>query len=225
MEFDEKWSECMSALQPGEWKQIYFGTGTEMFVTPCADCKTEVVKQWKPKKNIVFKCKECREKEKSSSLKNQISELTKLRRTEDAKRIITRQFGSLEGYEKPFRLIGKKLNTPGWFQSTNEVLAAAELIRCKIKAVHQAKIRRWKADFVLPELKVVLEIDGGYHKMKPGQHQQEEIRDAGILSKLGLSWDVIRIDEHLIQDNLQDLVPTIKRIIAKKRKFRKASVE
>jgi very-short-patch-repair endonuclease len=220
--FRDKVNDLAKKLKPGEWKRLYGSGGTAMWVTSCAGGCGKGVTSWAKKENLRFLCVECREKEKEKDKEviNELSKLNALRRLEIAKQHIEKMYGGISGYLEAFEKVAKKLNTPGWFQSSNEILAAVELIRSKVKARHQVKMGKWKADFVLPELKVVLEIDGGFHKQKD-RKEADRIKDLAILASLGPEWEVVRISDDLIKQNLCMLVQAIKETVKERKRVRK----
>ena len=119
---------------------------------------------------------------------------------------------NINDYEKAICSVKNHLNTPGWFQSTEEIMTALELVRNGIKAHHQVSIFEYTVDFVLPELKVALEIDCPLFHGKDKQKQQS-IRDEAITNKLGDGWQVVRISTENINTNITRLIPAIKGVL------------
>lgn len=79
------------------------------------------------------------------------------------------------------------------YASMPEALAAILMISCGLKIIPQAKIfkdKRSAVDFVLPDHKTVIEIDGElFHSDEEKQWQ----RDYSIQRALGTSWTVLHI--------------------------------
>lgn len=74
--------------------------------------------------------------------------------------------------------------------SAYEALAAIILVHNRIYAKMQYKVGKYQVDFLLPDLLVVLEIDGEYHK----HHKKyDSVRDKFIKKELGPHWEIIRI--------------------------------
>ena len=67
-------------------------------------------------------------------------------------------------------------------------------------------------DFVLPEMKVILEIDGKLYHGKE-KKQYETIRDELICEKFGEEWELIRIDTENINTNVTRLLPAINAVL------------
>jgi very-short-patch-repair endonuclease len=79
---------------------------------------------------------------------------------------------------------------------------------------------RYRVDFVLPEKKVVLEVDGTlYHSKGNGD------RDGLIILALGPGWEMVRITDALINRDIVRLVPAIDEIIEYRKIIRKKSRE
>jgi len=126
---------------------------------------------------------------------------------------------SITNYEKAYAVVKKYINRDGWFQSTEEIMTALELVRRKIKVRHQVQISKYSADFLLPDLKVVLEIDGKpFHGVE--RAEKEKKRDEFTVQQLGEGWEVIRIDTEYINTNVTRLVPAIKAILESRRKLK-----
>lgn len=204
-----------------KYKQIGYGVGNKTFLVPCVVCGGDVV-SWHKNPPRKYKCQKCRklEREANKEKRMPLRAMQAERRMEIAVEFLESKC-ILDEYEGALKIVGKHLHTTGWFQSSNEILVALELIRCGIKIRHQVKMGKWKVDFVIPELKVVLEVDGElYHP--PTERDKEKIRDMSIVSNLGPGWEVIRIKDHLIKKNLQKLLPAIKSVKRGRERVRKS---
>lgn len=116
------------------------------------------------------------------------------------------------------------IKQPGKFDSSDEMLAAMELLRNRIHVKVQYKINRRRVDFLIPELHVALEIDGAIHRFKI---QKDSEREVEIMNKLrkehGGEWEVIRIPTSLIEKNITKLVPAIKILYKARQSLRKGN--
>ena len=84
------------------------------------------------------------------------------------------------------------------FDSSYEVLTAIVLVHNRIYSKMQQKVGKYQVDFVLPDLMVVLEIDGERRKQRK---DYDSVRDKAIKKELGPYWEIIRIPtEHLDKD-------------------------
>lgn len=202
--------------------QVSGGLGNEMYRTTCHVCGGPVY-TWVKRQTIKFKCKECREREREAKKeRNSPLRMMEAERRLDIAIEYLESKGILQDYSKALDIISDYLYRPGWFQSSNEILVALELIRQGLKVRHQVKYGRWKVDFVIPEWKVILEVDGVlYHKGE--RKEKDKIRDAAIIAHLGPEWEIIRISEDMLKKNIQKLVPAIKRIIRERARLRKSN--
>ena len=99
---------------------------------------------------------------------------------------------------------------PDKIDSSYEALAAIVLVHNRIHAKMQHKVGNYQVDFLLPELFVVLEIDGERHKHRKGY---DTARDKEIKKTLGEYWEVIRIGTELLDQNAKKLPEAIHKII------------
>ena len=117
-------------------------------------------------------------------------------------------------------------NDPFKFQSSDEMITAIELVKKRVHSKVQFKIGRRRVDFLLPDLKVALEIDGALHRFKIGKDSEREIEVMNNLKeKIGGNWEVIRIPTDLIEKNIVRLVPAIKALYNKRQELRKENGE
>lgn len=109
------------------------------------------------------------------------------------------------------------------FQSSAEMMAAMELLRKRVKTKVQHKILKYRVDFYLPELKIILEIDGKLHDFR---QKKDSNRDVAILAELNANdkgWEITRIPTKYLEENLSQLVPAILALKKEKQKLRRAN--
>lgn len=99
---------------------------------------------------------------------------------------------------------------PDKYDSADEVVAAIILVENRIVTKMQYKIGKYQVDFLLPELGVVLEIDGERHRHRKTYDSK---RDAYIKQQLGYGWDIIRIKTDYIEKNARQLVNAINAVV------------
>jgi very-short-patch-repair endonuclease len=104
------------------------------------------------------------------------------------------------------------------FDSAHEIVAAVILIHNEVRTKTQYKVGAYRVDFYLPELKIVLEIDGERHRHKK-QHDNE--RDIFIRKELGSDHEIIRVKTERIEENAELLVEAIKSIKEERQELRK----
>lgn len=119
--------------------------------------------------------------------------------------------------EAAFAVLGFARENPNKFSSAYEMIAAMVLINNRIKVKTQFKVAEYRVDFLLPELKVALEIDGGMHEYKLYKDNERDIK---IRSVLGNEWEIVRIKAEYIEENAKRLVDAIKAIRNEKKKIR-----
>ncbi|MBC1230538.1 DUF559 domain-containing protein [Listeria booriae] len=112
-------------------------------------------------------------------------------------------------------------NDSNKFDSAHEVMACIELLRNGVKVQAQQKIGRKRVDFILPDLKVVLEIDGGLHRFKVGKDSERDVFILNTLNKDDSGWEIIRIPTKLIGVNIRQLLPAIKALYKERQDLRK----
>lgn len=162
----------------------------------CKDCRAELVRQTREEGNLISTDK------KEKKLKNAIKRISKVT--------------NISAYENAIRLVKKNLNKPGWYQSTEEIMVALELVRRGVKAHHQVKIFDYSVDFILPDMKVALEIDGKLFHGKDRLEYQTK-RDEAIANKLGDGWEIIRITTDNINMNVTKLITGINAVLKRRK--------
>lgn len=179
------------------------------YYPPCHICGTPVY-SWSYIRGALYTCPECRKelvRQEMDKKQRQMSVDKSAKLDEAIKRIS--KHADISGYDEAIKSVRKCLNHPGWFQSTEEIMAALELVRNGMKVHHQVCIYDYTVDFILPELRVALEIDGVIFHGKDKQKQQA-LRDEVIENKLGDGWQIVRISTDNINTNITRLIPAIK---------------
>ena len=191
--------------------------GFNWYCPPCRICGTPV-RSWSYLRDVQYVCGDCRKElvalemqERAASANSKKS--GKLRAA--IKRIS--KVAALEPYADAIAWVSETLDKPGWFQSTEEIMVALELLRRSVKAHHQASVQSYKVDFLLPEWKVALEIDGVIYHGRD-RLRRDQMRDDVIAFQLGAGWEVIRIQTDNINTNITKLIPAIKAVLASRKK-------
>lgn len=96
------------------------------------------------------------------------------------------------------------------FDSSYEVLTAIVLVQNRIYSKMQYKVGKYQVDFLLPDLLVVLEIDGERHKHKK---EYDSVRDREIKKMLGPHWEIIRIDTDNLDKNAKKIPEAIDKVL------------
>lgn len=179
------------------------------YYPPCHICGASVFSM-QYQRGLKYTCPDCKQYLVESKILNNELPKKEKKLKEAIKRIS--KVSDIKSYERAIGIVRHKLSQPGWFQSTEEIMVALELIRRGVKAKHQVKIYNYSVDYVLPELKVALEIDGPMHKVH-GHNKEEAIRDELITSALGEGFQLIRIPTDDINLNVTKLLPAIRAVL------------
>lgn len=111
------------------------------------------------------------------------------------------------------------------FSSLQEVMVAIQLENQGIKYETQKEINGKKVDFFIPDLKIILEIDGElYHTDK----EKEFVRDREIMSKAGEEYEIVHIDAESVPRetwNLKEALPFIVESRDKNNMFRDSRLD
>lgn len=185
----------------------------DAYFPPCHICGASVFSM-NYRRNLKYTCPECRQYLAEARMgQNEMSKKSK-RLAEAVKRI--GKITDITKYDKAIEIVTNKLNTPGWFQSTEEIMVALELVKRKIVVHHQVKVYSYSVDFVLPDYKVALEIDGSMHQMS-SRKKMEAMRDEVIVDNLGRDYELIRISTENINLNVTKIMKAIDAVLKKRK--------
>jgi very-short-patch-repair endonuclease len=138
---------------------------------------------------------------------------------ERAVRMLERQDIKLYLYKEALEAVKEfSENNLDLFDSAHEMVAAAVLINDEIHIKTQHKVAGYRVDFWIPEMKIVLEIDGIFHQ---NSVKRDTKRDIKIREELGRDVEVVRIDTKYIEQNAKMLADAISAIRAERQKLRK----
>ncbi len=158
-------------------------------------------------------CKKCR-KESEAKERADKKLYIKLKKHEMFLRacdILENQHTNMYDYREAIDVVEEFVEEhPDKFDSSYEILSAIVLVHNHIHCKMQYKIGRYQVDFLLPELFVVLEIDGERHKHRK---EYDSARDIYIQQALGDGWDIIRIPTKHLDKNAKKLPEAINRVV------------
>lgn len=101
------------------------------------------------------------------------------------------------------------INNVDNFSSVPEVAVAIQMQRIGLSYETQKVIAGKSIDFYLPEIKIILEIDGGlYHT----DENKAFLRDRKIMHEVGEEWEIVHIDADLVPKytwNLKEALPYV----------------
>lgn len=125
--------------------------------------------------------------------------------------LLESQHTDMYDYQEAIEVVRDFLEeNPDKFDSSYEVLAAIVLIHDHIHAKMQYRVGKYQVDFLLPELLVVLEIDGERHKHKK---EYDSVRDKEIKKELGPYWEIIRIPTEHLDKNAKKIPEAIDKVL------------
>lgn len=204
--FNQKYSDCMKDKRNIKVECWECGEVTKMNgiskIPNCNKCKKEKAEQ------------DIRDRALFTELRTQFMFDRAMAMLEKQNKII-----DLDKYKEASKALKEyTLENNGKFDSSHEMLAAIELIRCKIHIQVQPTINGKRADFILTNEKIVLEIDGYMHKHS---QRKDYIFDKDVREELGSEWEVIRIPTKHIEENITRLHDAIMELKIYKQKLRK----
>lgn len=125
--------------------------------------------------------------------------------------ILEKQNTNMYSYKDAIEVVQGFLEEhPDKFDSSYEVLAAIVLVHNRIYSKMQYKVGRYQVDFLLPELFVVLEIDGERHK---NNKPHDTKRDIQLQQMLGDGWDIIHIPTEHLDKDAKKLPQAIRKVV------------
>lgn len=137
--------------------------------------------------------------------------LKKKRMYENAVDNLEHQKLSFIEYEEAIKAVGEYVaEHPDKFDSSYEMIAAIILIHNRVHCKMQYKVGKYQVDFLLPEERIVLEIDGEIHRDRKNFDTR---RDAYIKKELGSDWHIVRIKTELLDKHADRLWDAIEKVI------------
>lgn len=198
--------------------------GFNWYYPPCRICGTPV-STWRYIHCTEYTCKDCRKELVKLAFRNQCATSSdkKEEKLKDALKRISK-VTDISRYDNAIIKVRSSFDKPLYYQSTEEIMVALELLKSGIEAYHQVRVYNYRVDFVIPQYKVALEIDGAPFHGKERQ-SSETLRDEIIADKLGDGYEVIRISADNINLNITKLMPAIKAVLAKRKRVQSSSVK
>lgn len=158
-------------------------------------------------KTNVYRCDKCESK---------IRMAKKIEMVDKAQNLLEKRTGKMRSYKpkldmSKYAKIVKKRVADGIdnFGSIPETAAGIQMERIGLKYETQKEIAGRKVDFVIPEIKIILEIDGElYH----ADENKTFLRDRQIMSAVGEKWEIVHIQAQQIPKytwNLREALPHV----------------
>ena len=153
-------------------------------------------------------------KEVAETEKREREQYIKLKKKEmvrHALSLLEEQGTNMYEYRPAIKVVEEFLEeNPDKVDSSYEAVTAIVLVHNHIQAHMQYKIGKYQADFVLPELRIVLEVDGERHKNR-AQHDRK--RDSYIRATMGKYWEIIHIPTEYIDKDVKKIPEAIEKVL------------
>lgn len=185
-----------------------FGRDVKLYLVSCARCGDQI-KQKQYHSDKEYLCDYCKLnlKEKTKTLELELLEnisSKKEKAFDKAAEEVIRQAGSPNEYEHAIKLARRRAES---FGSIPEAMVAIELVKLGYKPIPQQKINKYRVDFALPEIKMIIEVDGDiYHR-----NNYKTGRDAIINYALGVDWNIVHVSAELIAKDIMKLKAIIEK--------------
>ena len=164
-------------------------------------------KEFESGKTNVYACDECKRK---------IKLIKKLEMVDKSQKELEKRRGKIKSYKPKIdmseyakRVKDRVIDGVDSFSSVPEVVVAVQMQRIGLKYQTQKDIAGKKVDFVIPEIKIILEIDGElYHT----DENKSFLRDRQIMACVGEDWEIVHINVEkipLYTWNLRESLPFV----------------
>lgn len=197
-------------------------SGFDWYYPLCHNCGTEVP-VWRYESGMKYICRKCKLEERLIIADARKEEDHKTR-TAKLEKVIGRikSHGTFAKYESAIATARKMIDDGGHiFDSTEEIEVALVLLAEGINFRHQVRFgKRYVADFVLDDMKVVLEIDGDIFHGESRKAKQQ-IRDDLIIAALGPEWEIVRIKTSALNQNVTKLPKALKAVLKRRDMYRR----
>lgn len=182
------------------------GLGCEIYLVPCAKCG-QPIRMKMYGRNRSFICDYCKLGEKKKMTEAVNSWLDSIetkaeRRFSHALDEIESQVNNFGEYENAIKVARRAVEM---YDSIPEAMVAVELIRLGYSIIPQQKIGKYRVDFYVPKLKLVIEVDGEtFHR-----NNRQPNREATIQFSLGLDAKIVHVPAELIRKDIRKLSKVI----------------
>lgn len=184
-------------------KHLRDSGGWYYYSIPCELCGKEV-RNGQYSRTRRYLCDYCKKmvtkKEKiAAELLNGV-ETTREQRFDKAIVNIRNQVKDISEYDNAIRIAKTRAERYG---SVPEAMVAIELLKQGYKIIPQQSVGKYRVDFAIPSLKLVIEVDGAlYHKPT-----SKSKREGAIQIMLGFDWKIAHVPAELIAKDIKKLEP------------------
>lgn len=166
-------------------------------------------------------CKKClaQERRELADMKSEYVRIKKLLMFERALVMIERSGTDIYEYEEEIRAVREYITeNPEKFDTPHEMIVAIMLIWNRVNAKIQRRIGTYRADFMLPDEKIVLEVDGDIHL---ASLYKDNKRDIEMREILGDDWEVVRIGNDYVEEKPDLVLEAAREVKRYKQEIRK----
>ena len=110
------------------------------------------------------------------------------------------------------------VDSPGSYKSSQEMVTSVIMLKAGYDFELNYKIGKYIVDMYLPDLKLIVEVDGERHD---NRQLQDSKRDTELRRMLGDEWEVIRIPTQYIEQNPLKIPDAVIALAKQKRDLRK----
>lgn len=110
------------------------------------------------------------------------------------------------------------VDSPESYKSSQEMVTAIIMLKAGYDFELNYKIGKYIVDMYLPDLKLIVEVDGERHD---NRHLQDSKRDIELRRMLGDEWEIIRIPTQYIEQNPERIPDSVLALAKQKRDIRK----
>lgn len=175
-----------------EYGAVYEAEPSEKYRSYCARCAKEVRK----------------EENEEHALYVKLRKRIMFRRACD---LLEAQDTDMYSYKEAIEVVGDYIEkNPDKIDSAYEALTAIILVQNRIYSKMQYKVGKYQVDFLLPEMMIVLEIDGERHKHRKNYDSE---RDKEIKWQLGPAWEIVRIQTENLDKNAKALPTALQKVL------------
>ncbi len=191
--------------------------GRKIYKIPCSECGRLVGKRALSLKRT-YLCEYCKtakkkkwqavEKELSDKILEELPIQTKAEIKFD--KAVQKMFANRNDREKYNRAINLAKTRCEMYGSIPEIFIAIELLYQGFKIIPQQKVAKYKLDFVIPDIKTVIEVDG---KIFRSDRDRETLKDFTIKNNLGQDWKVLHITTDYIEKDMTKVAKFLKKVL------------
>lgn len=151
----------------------------------CLICENE----FENRKTNIYTCDKC---------ENKIKLIKKMEMVDKAQKELEKRKGKMKSFKTKLdmskyanEIKNRVISGIDNFSSVPEAIVAIQMQRIGLKYETQKDIAGKKVDFIIPEIKVILEIDGElYHT----DENKTFLRDRQLMSAVGEEWEIVHIN-------------------------------